>query len=150
MKRLLTLRNLAIVIVLGAALGFAVFWIVTIPATVSASALPPYTPNLDNGKTMFNIGGCASCHAVPDKDPQKVDRTRLGGGLALASPFGTFYAPNISPDRQGRHRRLERGGLRHRDVGRNGAGRLASVSGVSLRLPIGTCSSTTCAICLLI
>ena len=98
MKRLLTLRNLAIAAVLGAALGFAVFWIVTIPATVSASALPPYTPNLDNGKTMFNIGGCASCHAVPDKDPKKVDHTRLGGGLALGSPFGTFYAPNISPD----------------------------------------------------
>ena len=98
MKRLLTLRNLAIAAVLGAALGFAVFWIVTMPATVSASALPPYTPNLDNGKTMFNIGGCASCHAVPDKDPKKVDHTRLGGGLALGSPFGTFYAPNISPD----------------------------------------------------
>ena len=26
------------------------------------------------------------------------DRTRLGGGLGLKSPFGTFYAPNISPD----------------------------------------------------
>ena len=25
-------------------------------------------------------------------------RTRLGGGLALVSPFGTFYVPNISPD----------------------------------------------------
>src|SRR6202044_356316 len=98
MKRLLTLRNLAAVVVLGAALGFAVFWIVTIPATVPASALPPYTPNLDNGRTMFAIGGCASCHAVPDKDPDKVDRTRLGGGLALSSPFGTFYVPNISPD----------------------------------------------------
>jgi mono/diheme cytochrome c family protein len=35
---------------------------------------------------------------VPDKDPKKVDHTRLGGGLALGSPFGTFYAPNISPD----------------------------------------------------
>jgi mono/diheme cytochrome c family protein len=60
--------------------------------------LPPYTPNLDNGRTMFNVGGCASCHAVPNKDPDKVDRTRLGGGLALKSPFGTFYVPNISPD----------------------------------------------------
>src|ERR1700734_1247886 len=98
MKRLLTLRNLAAVVVLGAALGFAVFWIVTIPATVPASALPPYTPNLDNGKTMFNIGGCASCHAVPNDDPDKVDRLKLGGGLALKSPFGTFYVPNISPD----------------------------------------------------
>src|SRR5580700_2231299 len=98
MKRHLTLPNLALLAVLGAALGFAVFWIVTIPATVSASALPPHTPDLDNGKTMFDIGGCASCHAVPEKDRQKIDRTRLGGGLALPSPFGTFYAPNISPD----------------------------------------------------
>ena len=23
---------------------------------------------------------------------------KLGGGLAIPSPFGTFYAPNISPD----------------------------------------------------
>src|ERR1700687_5632177 len=98
MKKHLTLRNLAIVAVAGAVLGFAVFWIVTIPATVAASALPPYTPNLANGKTMFDIGGCVSCHAAPNKDPAKVDRTRLGGGLALHSPFGTFYPPNISPD----------------------------------------------------
>jgi mono/diheme cytochrome c family protein len=89
-------------IVLGSALavivGLAAFWILTLPAVVPASALPAYTPNLDNGRTMFHIGGCASCHAVPDKHPDKVDRTRLGGGLALKSPFGTFYVPNISPD----------------------------------------------------
>jgi mono/diheme cytochrome c family protein len=97
-KKLPTFRILAIIIAAAAAIGVAVFWIVTIPATVPASALPSYTPNLDNGKTMFTIGGCSSCHAMPDKDPDKVDRTRLGGGLALASPFGTFYVPNISPD----------------------------------------------------
>jgi mono/diheme cytochrome c family protein len=78
--------------------GLGAFWILTLPVVVSASALPPYTPNVDNGKTMFNVGGCASCHAVPDNDPDKVDRARLGGGLALKSPFGTFYVPNISPD----------------------------------------------------
>jgi mono/diheme cytochrome c family protein len=98
MKRWLTLRKLGLFLVAVAALGFAAFWVVTIPATVSASALPQYTPNIDNGRTMFNIGGCASCHASPDKDPDKVDRIRLGGGLALKSPFGTFYAPNISPN----------------------------------------------------
>ena len=79
-------------------IGLGAFWIVTLPATVPASALPPYTPNVDNGRAIFNIGGCASCHAVPNRDPDKVDRTRLGGGLALKSPFGTFYVPNISPD----------------------------------------------------
>ena len=53
-----------------------------------------YAPNLANGETIFYAGGCSSCHAVPDQP----DRTRLGGGLAIRSPFGTFYAPNISPD----------------------------------------------------
>jgi mono/diheme cytochrome c family protein len=78
--------------------GLAAIWFLTRPEVVAASALPPYTPNLDNGKTMFEIGGCSSCHAVPNDDPNKVDRLRLGGGLALKSPFGTFYVPNISPD----------------------------------------------------
>ena len=45
------------------------------------------------GKLVFHAGGCASCHATPGQD----DRLKLGGGLALPSPFGTFYAPNISP-----------------------------------------------------
>jgi mono/diheme cytochrome c family protein len=80
------------------ALVCALFWVLPIPATVPASALPPHAPDIDNGRTMFNIGGCASCHATPNKDAEKVERTRLGGGLALQSPFGTFYVPNISPD----------------------------------------------------
>ena len=92
MRRLALLGGIAAVLILAA------FWVLTLPAIVSTSALPGYTPNLDNGRTMFAIGGCASCHAVPDSDPDKVDRTRLGGGLALKSEFGTFYVPNISPD----------------------------------------------------
>jgi len=93
-----TLRTLALLAVAAATLALATFWLLTLPAVVPASALPPYTPNLDNGRTMFAAGGCASCHAVPNKDPDQVDHTRLGGGLALTSPFGTFYVPNISPD----------------------------------------------------
>jgi mono/diheme cytochrome c family protein len=90
------LRKLVILIVIAAVVGLGVFWLVTIPATVPASALAPHTPNLDNGRTMYLAGGCSSCHAVPGQD----DKTRLGGGLGLKSPFGTFYAPNISPDRK--------------------------------------------------
>ena len=59
--------------------------------TVVATA---HAPNLANGLTTFNAGGCTSCHAVPGQP----DRLRLGGGLAITSPFRTFYAPNISPD----------------------------------------------------
>jgi mono/diheme cytochrome c family protein len=92
------MQRFALMVAICAVAGAAAFWFLTMPATVPASALPQFTPNVDNGRTMFDIGGCASCHAVPNKDPDKVDRTRLGGGLALKSPFGTFYVPNISPD----------------------------------------------------
>jgi mono/diheme cytochrome c family protein len=91
--RKLTLAASAVVVA-----GLGAFWFLTMPETVPASALPSYTPDVGNGRTMVNIGGCASCHAVPNKNPEKVERTRLGGGLALPSPFGTFYVPNISPD----------------------------------------------------
>jgi mono/diheme cytochrome c family protein len=46
------------------------------------------------GQLVFAAGDCASCHASPGQP----DRLRLGGGLALASPFGTFRVPNISMD----------------------------------------------------
>ena len=88
------LRKLGVVAVIAAVIGCGVFWAVSIPETVPASALSAYTPKLDNGKTMFLAGGCSSCHAKPDQD----DKTLLGGGLALKSPFGTFHVPNISPD----------------------------------------------------
>jgi mono/diheme cytochrome c family protein len=45
------------------------------------------------GRIVFEAGGCASCHATPGQS----DRLKLGGGLQLKSPFGSFYTPNISP-----------------------------------------------------
>ena len=88
------LRKLLLLAIAAAVIGAAVFWFVTLPATVSASALPSYTPRPENGKVMFYAGGCTSCHAIPGES----DKTRLGGGLGLKSPFGTFYVPNISSD----------------------------------------------------
>ena len=88
------IRKLFVLAVLGAIIGFAAFWLLTRPQIVAPGALAARTADLANGRTMFFAGGCAGCHAVPKQD----DPTRLGGGLALRSPFGTFYAPNISPD----------------------------------------------------
>jgi mono/diheme cytochrome c family protein len=92
------LRTFVFIIATGAIFALGAIWILTLPAVVPAAALPPHTPKLANGETMFNIGGCSSCHAVPNDHPEKVDRMRLGGGLALKSPFGVFYPPNISSD----------------------------------------------------
>jgi mono/diheme cytochrome c family protein len=88
------LRKLILLATGAGILGLAAFWFLTTPQTVPASALRPHTPDLANGKEMFYAGGCISCHAVP-KQP---DKSRLGGGLGLGSPFGTFYVPNISSD----------------------------------------------------
>jgi len=85
-------RTLVVLGLLAAALGLA-FYVLTAP-----SAWPhrfeSRNANLANGETMFQIGGCASCHSTPKQD----DHRRLGGGLALETPFGTFKVPNISPD----------------------------------------------------
>jgi hypothetical protein len=45
------------------------------------------------GELLFNIGGCTSCHTVKDGPP-------LAGGDPIRTEFGTFYAPNITPDRE--------------------------------------------------
>jgi mono/diheme cytochrome c family protein len=88
-------KFLTAIVILGI-LGLAGFWILTMPRTISADALAvDYHPNLKNGTEMFNIGGCAACHQTTGQK----ERLNLGGGLALNSPFGTFYAPNISPDK---------------------------------------------------
>lgn len=71
------------------------FFVLTDPRVVSPErreALPTGA-NPMRGVALFHAGGCGSCHAAPGSE----DKTRLGGGLALASPFGTFYVPNISP-----------------------------------------------------
>ena len=88
------LRRIFPGLVVVVAIGCAVFWWLTIPAVVTSNSLPAYTPDTANGLTVFHAGGCSSCHAVPGQP----DRLKLGGGLAMPSPFGTFHAPNISPD----------------------------------------------------
>jgi mono/diheme cytochrome c family protein len=76
-------------------------WLLTEPAAFAlirgdAAPAPPPQPDLANGRLLFAIGGCASCHMVPGQG----DRERLGGGVALKTAFGTFRTPNISPDPQ--------------------------------------------------
>jgi mono/diheme cytochrome c family protein len=87
-------RRIFLSAVLAGAAALGIYAWLTAPPIISAVTASPYTPDLANGLTTFNAGGCSSCHAVPGQP----DRTRLGGGLAIPSPFGTFYAPNISPD----------------------------------------------------
>src|SRR5215475_1149972 len=87
------LRRIIPLVLLAAIAAFGVYWWLSVPSAPWTARIA-YTPNAKNGELIFNAGGCSSCHAVPGQP----DRTRLGGGLAIPSPFGTFYAPNISQD----------------------------------------------------
>ncbi len=51
------------------------------------------------GERIFWAGGCVSCHAPAEAKGD--DRLKLAGGAPLNTQFGTFHAPNISPDPQG-------------------------------------------------
>src|SRR4030081_3853632 len=89
-------RLLTTLLVAGAIAGLA-FWGITEPRPIfskGADAALDQDGDPTRGELIFAAGDCASCHASPGQP----DRLRLGGGLALASPYGTFRAPNISPD----------------------------------------------------
>lgn len=43
------------------------------------------------GELLFAIGGCTNCHTAKDGP-------LLAGGEPLATPFGIFHPPNITPD----------------------------------------------------
>ncbi len=88
------LRLIVKAVVVIALLGLAALYVLTSPAVLSQAAFAPRNADLANGEAMFNIGGCASCHATPGQ----VNRLILGGGFALATPFGTFKVPNLSTD----------------------------------------------------
>lgn len=72
------------------------FFVLTLPHPLQADALPDHRPNLSNGETMFWAGGCSSCHAAEGAKDE--ERLLMVGGGELKTPFGTFTAPNISPD----------------------------------------------------
>ncbi|MBV8650949.1 MAG: cytochrome c [Alphaproteobacteria bacterium] len=46
------------------------------------------------GEYIFNTADCVGCHT-----DAKNKGERLAGGRPLATPFGTFYPPNITPDK---------------------------------------------------
>jgi mono/diheme cytochrome c family protein len=69
------------------ALVLALLLLMVGPALAQADAVA-------RGEYLVRAGGCFSCHTAPGGAP-------LAGGRALATPFGTFYSPNITPDATG-------------------------------------------------
>ena len=60
------------------------------PARADSAADPAA---VKRGAYVFAVADCANCHT-----DRKNKGAMLAGGPALATPFGTFYGPNITPD----------------------------------------------------
>src|SRR3984893_15007119 len=56
----------------------------------SAGAAAEEDP-IQRGEYLVRAGGCVSCHTPAGGE-------KLAGGRPLATPFGTFYSPNITPE----------------------------------------------------
>ncbi|MFC6313942.1 c-type cytochrome, partial [Paraburkholderia dipogonis] len=64
-------------------------------ALAAAAALGPQSTAADplaRGRYLVKAADCAACHTTADGAP-------FAGGVKLASPFGTFYGTNITPDK---------------------------------------------------
>ena len=74
----------------SAALYLALSW----PKTHPAEQLGALRSDVKNGEKVFLAAGCGSCHSNPEAD--SAERLVLSGGKSFETPFGIFYAPNIS------------------------------------------------------
>jgi mono/diheme cytochrome c family protein len=89
-RRLLALAGAALI------LGAASVWAIGRSPVVTEDQIAGVAPDLARGETLFWAMGCASCHAAAGAEGEA--KLVLSGGHRLATPFGTFVAPNISQD----------------------------------------------------
>jgi mono/diheme cytochrome c family protein len=90
------MRRFGLILVALIFAGGGLFWLLTAPKYVDPADLSGLVGDAAHGEKMFALGGCASCHAAPDATGAA--KLVLSGGKSFVTEFGTFYAPNISPD----------------------------------------------------
>ncbi len=88
MKRSLVLA----VVVVAAALAASLFLRREAPPAPTAGA-PPGSAEIGRGEYLALLGDCLACHTVRGG-------RQYAGGLPMATPFGTLYTPNITPDKE--------------------------------------------------
>jgi mono/diheme cytochrome c family protein len=90
------MRRFAYAILFAALIGGGVFWTVTAPKRLAPETFAGLTPDATHGALVFTAAGCASCHMALGAAGEA--ELVLSGGQAFPTEFGTFHAPNISPD----------------------------------------------------
>ena len=86
------LLGLVVVLILAFVGFYAWTWRGAMPALAAAPATSSFPPaEIKRGGQLASVGNCTACHTVPGGKP-------YAGGLPIATPFGTIYATNITPD----------------------------------------------------
>jgi mono/diheme cytochrome c family protein len=78
--------------------AFAADVLSVVPATVTVTtnatgATAPNADQISRGAYLAKAADCIACHTVDKAKP-------FAGGYPLATPFGTIYGPNITPDKE--------------------------------------------------
>lgn len=89
-------KLLAIAVACLVAAGATVWGLAPVDRQSGEAPPPSYTPAADpveRGHALVTLADCRSCHTALGGAP-------FAGGRAIATPFGTFFSPNITPDSQ--------------------------------------------------
>lgn len=72
-------------------LGLHIIFAAAVSLAAAGAEARAQSPSIERGKYIFDAAGCLGCHTEAGGAP-------MAGGAALKTPFGAFYAPNITPD----------------------------------------------------
>ena len=103
------LLGLAAVVVLGGAAFLALAWRPAIDPVEPPDRASFDPARVTKGAELAAVGDCGRCHTVEGG-------AAYAGGYPLATPFGTIYATNITPDPETGIGRWSRGRLPARDA----------------------------------
>ncbi|ETF01440.1 hypothetical protein W822_16760 [Advenella kashmirensis W13003] len=88
------IRAVAAIVVIGILVAGGLFWLGSRDGVLVASTLTGGKASSEvvaRGKYLTQIGNCVGCHTA-------VNTPEFSGGSGLKTQFGTFFAPNITPD----------------------------------------------------
>ena len=93
-KKIFTGLLLLLALLILAALAAYVYYWRPALAPVNPPAATAFSPQVvEKGRILAGMGNCAACHTAKGG-------AEFAGGHGLATPFGTIYATNITPDPQ--------------------------------------------------
>ncbi len=78
----------------GAACLFGIVpHVLLVSPTAAIDTQQNLTGDAEQGEYVVAMAGCMACHTDTENGGKP-----LAGGVAIESPFGTFYSPNITSD----------------------------------------------------